>query len=64
MSATTPSSRRSPASRRDGKAFVIRPSESVKAPIAVKDPEILERIYQVGRRDGEARVADVERYLA
>lgn len=49
---------------RDGKAFVIRPSESVKAPIAVKDPEILERIYQVGRRDGEARVADVERYLA
>jgi len=33
-------------------------------PIAVKDPEILERIYQVGRRDGEARVADVERYLA
>lgn len=48
----------------EGRAFVIRPSESVKAPIAVKDPEILERIYRVGRRDGEACVADVERYLA
>ena len=42
----------------------IRPSESVKAPLVVKDPEILERIYQVGRRDGEARIADVRRYLA
>lgn len=49
---------------RDGKALVIRPSESVKAPLVVKDPEILERIYQVGRRDGEARIADVRRYLA
>ena len=49
---------------RDGKALVIRPSESVKAPLAVKDPEVLERIYQVGRRDGEARIADVRRYLA
>lgn len=34
---------------RDGKALVIRPSESVKAPLVVKDPEVLERIYQVGR---------------
>ncbi len=49
---------------RDGKALVIRPSESVKAPLAVQDPEVLERIYQVGRRDGEARIADVRRYLA
>ena len=49
---------------RDGKALVIRPSESVKAPLVVKDPEILERIYQVGRRDGEARIADVRCYLA
>ena len=48
----------------EGRLLVIRPSESVKAPISVKDPEVLERVYQVGRRDGEARVADVERYLA
>lgn len=48
----------------EGRLFVIRPSESVAAPISVKDPEILERIYQVGRRDGEATVAGLEAYLA
>ncbi len=48
---------------RDGKVLVIRPIESVKAPLAVKDPEVLERIYQVGRRDGTTHIADVERYL-
>lgn len=48
---------------RDGKALVIRPSESVKAPLAVKDSEVLERIYQVGRRDGEARIDEVVAYL-
>ncbi len=48
----------------EGRLFVIRPSESVQAPISVKDPEILERIYQVGRRDAQARLADLERYLA
>ncbi len=49
---------------REGNALVIRASESVKAPLVVKDPELLERIYQVGRRDGEARIADVRRYVA
>lgn len=49
---------------REGRLFVIRPSESVAAPISVKDPEILERIYQVGRSDGEAAVAELEAYLA
>lgn len=49
---------------RDGRALVIRPSMSVKAPLTVKDPEVLEGIYQVGRRDGAARLADVGRYLA
>lgn len=48
----------------EGRIFVIRPSESVKAPIATKDPEQLERIYQVGRRDGEASLSALRRYLA
>lgn len=48
---------------RDGRALVIRPSESVRVPLVVKDPEVLERIYQVGRRDGTAHIEDVERYL-
>ena len=47
----------------EGRLFVIRPSESVKAPLAVKDPEVLERIYQVGRRDAEARIDALRSYL-
>lgn len=48
----------------EGRLFVIRPSESVQAPISVKDPEVLERIYQVGRRDGEANAERLLSYLA
>lgn len=48
----------------EDRLFVIRPSESVAAPISVKDPEILEHIYQVGRRDGEATVTELEAYMA
>lgn len=48
---------------RAGRIFVIRPSESVKAPVSVKDPEVLERIYQVGRRDAEARLDALREYL-
>lgn len=49
---------------RSGRALVIRPSESVKAPIMVKDPEVLEGVYRVGRRNGEARLDEVLSYLA
>lgn len=48
----------------EGRLLVIRPSESVQAPISVKDPEVLERIYQVGRRDGEANAERLLSYLA
>lgn len=48
----------------EGRLFAIRPSESVTAPISVKDPEILERIYQVGRHDGEATFAELTAYMA
>ena len=48
---------------RAGELFVIRPSESVKAPAMVRDPEVLERIYQVGRHDAEACLDALEKYL-
>ena len=51
------------AAERAGKVFVIRPSESVKAPAMVRDPEVLERIYQVGRKDAAARMGALEAYL-
>ena len=46
-----------------GEAFVIRPSESVKVPAVVKDPEVLEDVYQVGRRDGLAALPALRAYL-
>ena len=51
------------AAERAGDLFVIRPSESVKAPAMVRDPEVLERIYQVGRRDAAARLDELKGYL-
>ena len=49
---------------RAGEVLIIRPSESVKAPSMVRDPEVLERIYQVGRADGEATLGRLQAYLS
>ncbi|WP_245859347.1 patatin-like phospholipase family protein [Enorma phocaeensis] len=49
---------------RAGKVFVIKPSESVAVPISLKDPSVLDKVYEVGRRDGEATFAALKRYLA
>ena len=46
-----------------GEVFVVRPSESVKVPSLCRDPEDLERIYQVGRRDAEDALPALETYL-
>ena len=43
--------------------FVIRPSEPVKTPLSVKDPAILDHVYQVGRRDGKATLDALRSYL-
>ena len=47
-----------------GDIFVVRPSESVKVPSLCREPDELERIYQVGRRDAEAALPALEAYLA
>ncbi|MBM6867831.1 patatin-like phospholipase family protein [Collinsella tanakaei] len=49
---------------RAGKVFIIRPSESVRMPMMVRDPEILERAYQVGRADAEATLGTLEAYIS
>lgn len=43
--------------------FVVRPSEDVQVPSLCRDPEALERIYQVGRRDAEAALPALMTYL-
>lgn len=48
---------------REGRIFAVRPSEVVAAPVMVRDPEVLERIYQVGRRDAAAQLEALEVYL-
>lgn len=48
---------------REGRVLVIRPSVSVQTPIAVKDPAVLERVYQVGRADAEAGLMKLRAYL-
>ncbi|MEE0318514.1 MAG: patatin family protein [Collinsella sp.] len=47
-----------------GEIFVVRPSESVKVPSLCREPDELERIYQIGRRDAEATLPALEAYLA
>lgn len=49
---------------RAGKVFVVAPSEPVRVPVSVKDPAELQRIYDVGRRDGEATLEALKAYLA
>ena len=47
-----------------GEIFVVRPSESVKVPSLCREPDELERIYQIGRHDAEATLSALETYLA
>lgn len=49
---------------REGAVFVVRPSESVKMPMMVRDPEILEHAYQVGRADAQKTFDSLLDYLS
>lgn len=49
---------------RAGKVFVVKPSEPVRLPTMCRDPEQLQAVYNVGRRDGEATLEALTRYLA
>lgn len=48
---------------REGRIFVVRPSASVKTPAMVRDPALLEEIYQRGRADALAALPALEAYL-
>ena len=49
---------------RAGKVFVVRPSEPVRLPSVVRDPELLRRVYEVGRRDAEKSLDALRGYLS
>ncbi len=48
---------------RDGKAFVIRPSEEIKISRLEKDPEKLQSVYELGTKDCLASLDKLKSYL-
>ena len=46
-----------------GDALVIRPPEDLKLGRTEKDPEELERVYQIGRRETEKRLPELRQFL-
>ena len=44
-------------------ALIIRPPEDLKIGHTEKDPEELERVYQIGRREAEGRLAAIQSWL-
>lgn len=49
---------------KSGQIFVIRPPESLRIGASEKDPDELQRVYDIGRRTGEAVLSDLKAYLA
>ena len=46
-----------------GQSFVIRPPEDLKIGHTEKDPEELERVYQIGRHTAEEQISRVREFL-
>ena len=46
-----------------GQSFVIRPPEDLKIGHTEKDPEELERVYQIGRHTAEEQISRVQEFL-
>lgn len=46
-----------------GKAFVIRPSQPIEIKRIEKDPDKLQAVYNLGRKDGEAYLDKLQEYI-
>ena len=49
---------------RQGISFVIQPPEPLGIGRVEKNPEQLERVYRIGRREAEKTLADLRRFLS
>lgn len=47
-----------------GRVFVIRPSEKLVIDRMSKDPEEVQRVYDIGRKDAKASIAALEKWLS
>lgn len=48
---------------KEGKAFVIRPSENLDIDLIERNPEKLEDIYQIGIKDMKKKIKNLKKYL-
>lgn len=48
---------------RQGKIFVIRPSKPLDIKLIERNPEELERVYQIGIEDGKKQMKNLKKYL-
>lgn len=48
---------------KEGKAFVIRPSEKLDIDLIERNPEKLENIYQIGIKDMKKKIKNLKKYL-
>lgn len=48
---------------KDGKAFVIRPSEKLDIDLIERNPDKLESIYQIGIKDMKKKIKSLKKYL-
>lgn len=48
----------------EGAAFVIRPPEALSIKASETDPNELQRVYDIGRREGEERLPGLQAFLA
>lgn len=48
---------------REGRIFVIRPSKPIACAMIEKDPDHLQEIYDIGRRDALHYLEDLKKYL-
>ena len=44
-------------------ALIIRPPEDLRIGHTEKDPKELERVYRLGRREAEKKLAEIRRWL-
>ena len=48
---------------KNNEAFVIRPSSNISLKTMEKDPDRLEEVYQLGRKDMLARLDELKEYI-
>ncbi len=49
---------------KSGRALVIRPPEPLNIKAGERNPQEIERVYQLGRREGIMRLAEIEEFLS